>query len=152
MENGETLDQAIAYAQSVGLAETDPSADVDGWDAAIKVAALVNVLMDVPFTPQLVHRSGIRQINSQMIAEAKSHGKRWKLVCSAERQGDLALGRVSPELITPDSPLYNVEGSSSIVDFHTDTLSSLSIIEGNPGPETTAYGLLADFINAVREG
>jgi homoserine dehydrogenase len=43
-----------------------------------------------------------------------------------------------------------VEGSSSIVEFYTDTLSSLSIVEGNPGPDTTAYGLLADFINAVR--
>jgi len=50
MENGESFDDAVKYAQSVGLAETDPAADVDGWDAAIKVAALVSVLMDIPFT------------------------------------------------------------------------------------------------------
>jgi homoserine dehydrogenase len=149
MEDGETLDQAIAYSQSVGLAETDPSADVDGWDAAIKVAALINVLMDIPFKPQQVERRGIRQINLQMIEDARLQGKRWKLVCSAERQGDLAIGKVLPELVTRDSPLYNVKGSSSIIDFHTDTLTSLSIIEGDPGPETTAYGLLADFVNAV---
>jgi homoserine dehydrogenase len=43
-----------------------------------------------------------------------------------------------------------VEGSSSVVEFHTDILASLSIVEGNPGPDTTAYGLLADFVNAVR--
>jgi homoserine dehydrogenase len=59
-------------------------------------------------------------------------------------------GRVAPELVDVSSPLYNVDGSSSIVEFRTDTLSSLSIVEGNPGPETTAYGLLTDFINAVR--
>jgi homoserine dehydrogenase len=62
----------------------------------------------------------------------------------------LAKGRVAPELVSASSPLYNVEGSSSIIEFHTDTLSSLSILEGDPGPETTAYGLLADFINAVK--
>ena len=54
MERGETFDEAVRYCQSIGVAETDPSADVDGWDAAIKVAALVTVLMDVPLTPQQV--------------------------------------------------------------------------------------------------
>ena len=150
MESGESFDVAVQYAQSVGLAETDPSADVDGWDAAIKVAALVTVLMDIPFIPQQVDRTGIRLITPEMIAQAKAQGKRWKLVCSAERQADSVKGRVAPELVSSSSPLYSVEGSSSIVEFHTDTLSSLSIVEGNPGPQTTAYGLLADFINAVR--
>jgi len=150
MEAGGSFDEAVRYAQSLGLAETDPSADVDGWDAAIKVAALVTVLMDIPFTPQQVDRTGIRLITPKMIAQAKDQGKRWKLVCSAERQADSAKGRVAPELVSSSSSLYSVEGSSSIVEFHTDTLSSLSIVEGNPGPQTTAYGLLADFINAVR--
>jgi homoserine dehydrogenase len=150
MENGESFEEAVKYAQLVGLAETDPAADVDGWDAAIKVAALINVLMDVPFTPQQVERNGIRQISPEMVAQAKADGKRWKLVCSAERVSSSAKGRVAPELVDPSSPLYNLAGSSSIVEFRTDTLSSLSIVEGNPGPETTAYGLLADFINAVR--
>jgi homoserine dehydrogenase len=150
MEGGESFDAAVQYAQSVGLAETDPAADVDGWDAAIKVAALITVLMDIPFTPQQVERSGIRRITPEMIAQAKAQGKRWKLVCSIESEGDSVKGRVAPELVSPDSPLYGVEGSSSIAEFHTDTLASLSIVEGNPGPETTAYGLLADFVNAVR--
>ena len=56
MERGETFDQAVKYCQSIGVAETDPSADVDGWDAAIKVAALVTVLMDIPCLPQQVER------------------------------------------------------------------------------------------------
>jgi homoserine dehydrogenase len=150
MESGESFEDAVKYAQSVGLAEADPAADVDGWDAAIKVAALISVLMDIPFTPQEVDRTGIRMITPDMIAQARAEGKRWKLVCSAERAGASAKGRVAPELVSPASPLYSVEGSSSIVEFHTDTLPSLSIVEGNPGPETTAYGLLADFVNAVK--
>lgn len=150
MESGESFEDAVKYAQSVGLAETDPAADVDGWDAAIKVAALITVLMDIPFSPQQVDRTGIRQITPKMIAQAKAGGKRWKLVCTIEREGNSVKGRVAPEQVPPASPLYAVEGSSSIAEFHTDTLSSLSVVEGNPGPETTAYGLLADFVNAVR--
>ncbi len=150
MESGESFDEAVKYAQSVGLAETDPAADVDGWDASIKVAALINVLMDTPFTPQDVERTGIRAITPEMIKNATTEGRRWKLVCTAGREENRVKGRVAPELVSSSSPLYCVEGSSSIVEFHTDTLSSLSIVEGNPGPETTAYGLLADFIYAVR--
>jgi homoserine dehydrogenase len=151
MENGETFQAAVSYCQQVGLAETDPAGDVDGWDAAIKVAALVTVLMDIPLRPQDVDRTGIRGITPEMVAQAKTDGKRWKLVCTAERDGNTVKALVSPELVSPGSPLYNVGGSSSIVEFRTDTLSSLSLIEGNPGPETTAYGLLADFINAVKD-
>jgi homoserine dehydrogenase len=150
MENGESFDDAVKYCQQIGLAETDPSGDVDGWDAAIKVAALVTVLMGIPLMPQEVERAGIRGITAKMVAEARAQGKRWKLVCTAEKDGSRVKGRVAPELVSPSSPLYIVEGSSSIVEFHTDTLSSLSILEGNPGPETTAYGLLSDFINAVK--
>jgi homoserine dehydrogenase len=109
------------------------------------------VLMGLPLKPQEVDRTGIRGVTAKMVAEAKTQGKRWKLVCSAEKEGKTVKGRVAPELVDPSSPLYNVEGSSSIIEFHTDTLSSLSIVEGNPGPETTAYGLLADFINAVKD-
>jgi homoserine dehydrogenase len=97
-----------------------------------------------------VERTGIRGITSTMVAEANEQGKRWKLVCTAEKDGKNVEGRVTPELVDASSPFYSVEGSSSIIEFHTDTLSSLSIVEGNPGPETTAYGLLADFINAVK--
>ena len=150
MESGESFELAVKYAQSAGLAETDPAADVDGWDAAIKVAALINVLMDIPFTPQQVERTGIRGITPAMLAAARAEGKRWKLVCTAGWEENLVKGRVAPEMVPASSPLYSVEGSSSIVEFHTDTLASLSIVEGNPGPDTTAYGLLADFINAVR--
>ena len=151
MESGDSFEGAVAYAQSIGLAETDPSGDIDGWDAAVKVSALVTVLMGVPLKPSDVDRTGIRGISAKDILQAQSGGNRWKLVCSARREGAAVTARVKPELVGPDSPLYGVSGTSSIVTFETDVLPQLSIVEGNPGPETTAYGLLADFINSTRQ-
>jgi len=151
MEAGEDFEQAVAYAQSIGIAETDPSGDIDGWDAAVKVAALVTVLMGVPIKPAEVDRRGIRTITLQEIETAQAQGRRWKLVCSARREGEQVLARVAPEMVSPGSPLYQVNGTTSIVQFETDVLGLLSVIEADPGPHTTAYGLLADFLNAVRE-
>jgi len=150
MEDGDSFDTAVKYCQEIGIAETDPSADVDGWDAAIKVAALVTVLMDIPLKPQDVEREGIRDITPKMIASARAANNRYKLVCSAERDGDRVKARVSPEQVPYTSTMFNMEGSSSIVEFKTDVLGDLSIVETNPGPQTTAYGLLADFINLVK--
>jgi homoserine dehydrogenase len=149
MEVGEDFSDAVAYAQSIGIAETDPSGDVDGWDAAVKVAALVTVLMDSPLKPDEVDRAGIREITSQQVGEAKAAGKRWKLICSAEKQGNQVIARVAPQMVGSETPFYSIEGTTSIVEFETDVLGKLSIIETDPGTETTAYGLLADFINAV---
>lgn len=150
MENGETFRNAVAYAQSIGIAETDPSGDLDGWDAAVKVAALVTVLMDTPLKPDQVDRQGIREITPEKIAEARRQDKRWKLVCSARQERGRVIARVAPEMIGTDSPMFNVNGTTSIVQFETDVLGLLSIVETDPGPHTTAYGLLADFINAVQ--
>jgi homoserine dehydrogenase len=151
MESGESFDQAVAYAQQIGIAETDPSGDIDGWDAAIKVSALATVLMGTPLRPDQVERTGIRGITPEQIAQAKSQGKRWKLICSAEREGEEVRGRVGPEMVGVDSPMYGIEGATSIVQFESDVLGLLSVIESDPGPHTTAYGLLADFLNAVRK-
>jgi homoserine dehydrogenase len=150
MEGGETFDDAVKYAQKIGIAETDPSGDVDGWDAAIKIAALATVLMKVPLKPALIDRTGIRGITAEMISAAKVQGKRYKLICTAERDGDTIRGKVSPELIPMSSPFYSVEGTTSIIQFRTDVLGDLTLIESDPGPHTTAYGLLADFLNAVK--
>jgi homoserine dehydrogenase len=150
MELGETFDQAVEYARSIGITETDPSADIDGWDAAIKVAALTTVLMKEPLKPQQVDRQGIRGITPAMITAARHSGQRWKLVCSVSRSEGRLVARVAPELVASDSPLYSINGTSSYIEFALDVLPGLGIVENNPGPETTAYGLLADFINAVR--
>jgi len=155
MENGETYEQALAFAQSIGLAETDPTNDVDGWDAAIKVAALVTVLMDTPMTPQQVNPTGIRGITPEMIATAKAEGKRYKLVCSAEKVGDKVKASVAPELVDATSPLYGMMNSSTGVTFRTDVILDYSITQSERpgmqgGPVETAYGLFADFVNTVK--
>jgi homoserine dehydrogenase len=150
MEQGDSFEQATAYCQKIGIAETDPSGDIDGWDAAVKVAALTTVLMGVPLKPAQVERTGIRHLGPQQVAEARQAGKRWKLVCSSERAGEGIRARVAPELVGPESPMYGVEGTTSVVQFETDVLGLLSVVESDPGPHTTAYGLFADFLNAVR--
>jgi homoserine dehydrogenase len=151
METGESFEDAVSYTQSVGLAETDPMGDLDGWDAAVKVAALCTVVMGVPMKPQQVARTGILGITQLEIAQARQQGKRWKLVCSAQRLENAVQTQVAPAMVGPESPFYSVSGSSSIITFETDVLPGLSIVEGNPSPETTAYGMMADFLNAVRQ-
>jgi len=151
MEQGETFEQAVRYAQSIGITETDPSEDIDGWDASIKVALLVTVLMGLPLLPQQVEREGIRGITPQGLAEAKRAGERWKLVCSARREGSGVRAKVAPQRVRPDSPLYSINGTSSYVEFEMDVLPGLGIVENDPGPDTTAYGLLADLLKAVQE-
>jgi homoserine dehydrogenase len=157
MESGESYEQALAFAQSIGLAETDPTNDVDGWDAAIKVAALVTVLMDSsrPLTPQQVNPTGIRGITPEMITQAKADGKRYKLVCSAEKDGDKVNASVAPQLVDASSPLYGMMNSSTGLTVRTDVILDYSItLSEKPGmtggPEETAYGLFADFINSTR--
>ena len=150
METGQSFDQAVAYAQSIGIAETDPSGDIDGWDAAIKVAALATVLMQQPIKPKDVERKGIRDLTPAAISEAMQDGKRWKLVCRANQSDGMVNASVQPELVASTSPLYAVNGTSSLVIFKTDVLPGLGILESNPGPETTAYGLLADVLNILK--
>jgi homoserine dehydrogenase len=155
MESGEDYEDAVEYCQSVGVAEADPANDVDGWDAAIKVAALVTVLMDTPMTPQQVNPTGISNITSEMIAKAKAEGKRYKLVCSAEKVGDKVMASVAPQLVDSSSPLYNMMNSNTGITFRTDVIPDYSIIVSERdgiqgGPIETAYGLFADFVNAVK--
>lgn len=155
MESGETYEQALAYAQKIGLAETDPTNDVDGWDAAIKVAALVTVLWDTPMTPQQVNPTGIRGITTDMITKAKADGKRYKLVCSAEKVNGEIKVSVSPQLVDSSSSLYGMMNSSTGITFRTDVIIDYSIVLSEKpgmtgGPVETAYGLFADFVNIVK--
>ena len=150
MERGEDFEAAVRYAQSIGIAETDPSGDVDGWDAAVKVSALATVWMGIRVRPQDVDRTGIGEITLADVEAAKSQGKRWKLVCEAHLVDGVLKTKVSPQMVAMDSPLYGIEGTTSIVQIESDVLGKLSLIEEDPGPHTTAYGLMADFLNAVR--
>lgn len=149
MEDGASFESAVRYCQEIGIAETDPSGDIDGWDAAVKVSALATVLMETPLKPSQVDRTGIREISLESVQQAKAQGMRWKLVCSLEKDGARVHARVHPELVGTDSPLYGATGTTSIVQFQTDVLGLLSVVEADPGPHTTAYGLFADFLTAM---
>ncbi len=149
VEAGRSFDEALDEAQRLGIAETDPSADIDGWDAAVKVCALVSVLMDHPLKPADVKREGIRGLQADDVRAARAAGTPIKLICRAERTADGVSASVGPERIPAEDPLAYVSGTSSAVHFELDVLPGLTLVEHNPGPETTAYGLLADFLRAA---
>lgn len=148
VEKGLSFEDAIRRAQSLGVAETDPSNDLDGWDAAVKVVALATVLMGIPVKLEEVQRTGLRQLSAEKIRSVRAAGMRYKLVCRAERRGAGVECIVRPELLLAGDPLANLEGTSSAIRFDLDVFS-FSIVEHNPGIEATAYGLLADFLRSV---
>lgn len=151
MESGLTFDDAVKKAQELGVAEADPSDDIDGVDAAVKVVALANVLMNAELKFSDVERYGIRDISSHHLRHAHDLAQVWKLVCSAHREPDgSVVAQVRPQHLKPDDLLSQVHGTSSVISFETDVLPQLIITEQDPGLETTAYGLLADFLTAVR--
>lgn len=149
MEKGATLEAAVKRAQEIGVAETDPSDDLDGWDAAVKVAALSIVLMKANIKLSDVQREGIRSLTPEIVKAARSEGMRYKLVCSAERTSQGVRASVQPEKLPTSDPLAQLEGTTSAIRFDMDVFG-LSIIEHKPGVVATAYGLLADFIRALQ--
>jgi homoserine dehydrogenase len=150
IERGRSFEEAIRRAQAMGIAESDPTADIDGWDAAVKVVVMTIVLLGIPMRLDQVQRTGIRELSEEKIRSVRNSGMRYKLVCRAERRGDGVDCTVRPELLLASDPLANLEGSSSAVRFDMD-IFGLSLVEHNPGIEATGYGLLADFLRAVHK-
>lgn len=149
VERGRSFDEAVKRAQAMGVAETDPTQDLDGWDSAAKVAAIATVLMGIPTHIDDVQRTGIRQLSEEKIRSVRAAGMRYKLVCRVERRGDGVDCRVAPELLLLSDPMAGLEGTSSAIRFDMDVFG-LSMVEHNPGLDATAYGLLADFLRAVQ--
>ncbi len=150
MEEGLSFDAALRRAQELGVAETDARHDIEGWDAAVKVTALVVVLMGESLRPADVQREGIGKLTGDEVRAARAAGTPYKLVCSARRTTNGILARVTPERVPLNDPLAWVAGTSSIVYFETDIFPGLCITEVNPGVYATAYGMLADFIRTVQ--
>jgi homoserine dehydrogenase len=149
MEEGLTFDEALKVAQTLGIAETDATHDVDGWDAAVKTAALITVLMDIPIRLEQIEREGIRDLTPQALRNARRDGWPFKLVCRAQRVGDTVEATVTPEKVLSTSPMGKTSGTSSYLHFETDIFPGLAVTEENPGLYATAYGMLADFVRAV---
>jgi homoserine dehydrogenase len=149
MEHGLSFEDALKKAQQLGIAETDATHDIDGWDAAVKTAALITVLMDVPIRLDQIAREGIRDLTPSAVRNAKRDGWPFKLVCRARRANNGVEASVGPEKVRSSEPMARITGTSSYVYFETDIFPGLAITEENPGLYATAYGLLADFVRAV---
>jgi len=151
MEAGRSFEEGLKTAQELGVTETDASHDIDGWDATVKVCALANVLMNVPLKPAEVNREGIRELTNRKVQAARAEGKPFKLIARAKLTGDGKIAAtVRPEQIMASDPLGNVRGTSLAIHFELDMMPGLTITSHRPNLQSTAYGLLADFINAVK--
>ncbi len=150
MEEGRSFEEAVQHAQDIGIAETDPSNDIDGWDSAVKVCVLSNVLMGADIRPTDVDRTGIRAITTEMIKEAQLARRKWRLLCTAEWAEGLLKARVTPEQVPANDPLFRLYGTTSAIQIKTDTLNQLTLLETAPTPAQTAFGVLADLISAAQ--
>ena len=144
LERGAEFERALAEMQARGIAEADPTLDVDGWDAAAKTAALVNVLMGSVITPHNVARTGIRDLTGADVREAVGRNKRIRLVASASRQGGKVKARVEPEVLDLRDPLAGVADLSNALYLTTDLLGEVGIVQRSGNLTQTAYALLSD--------
>lgn len=151
MAAGGTFDEGVRRAQSLGVAEADASHDVDGWDATLKVCAVAGVLMKARLSPADVEREGIRALSVGEVRAAAAAGEPYKLVARArlDNRGNVTAS-VRPERAQVGSPLSLATGTTMLIDFELDVLDGLTVIAHRPDPRSTAYAMLADFINAAR--
>jgi homoserine dehydrogenase len=151
MENGDSFERALATMQERGIAEADPSLDVDGWDAAAKTAALANVLLGASLTPHTIEREGVSTDAAAAVAAARANGRRLKLVASAERAGGTVRGRVRLVDLPATDQLAGIEGPQNALVLQTDLLGEISIVQRGSGLTATAYGLVADLVAIARD-
>lgn len=155
MEQGGTLEDAVAGAQHLGVAEADPSNDLEGWDAAVKVSALANVLLDAELPPEAVERESLSAVTPQRIEDALTREHRLKVVCEAFRTasqgGTQVIGRVRVREVPVSDPFALVEGTGSILRLTMDILGSIVLTEEDPDLSTTAYGVVSDLFRLQEE-
>lgn len=169
LAEGLPLEAALERARDAGVVEADPEDDLAGWDAAVKLACLANVLMGVELEPEEVERTDVREIERERLAAARARGRRLKLVARAERRGSRAEGgagsagsagavgsaesgvRATVEAVELplEDPLAQVAGTGSALRLVTDLPGRLVIVEEAPDLRTTAYGVLADLLHLL---
>jgi homoserine dehydrogenase len=150
MEEGREFGTALAEMQKDGIAEADASFDVDGWDAAAKTAALINVLMGGSVTPHAIERTGIGALTGAAVRDALARGRRVKLVASACLRDGRPVGRVAPEELPAADLLATLARQQNALVLQTDLLGEVGIVERGSGLTTTAYALLSDLVEVRR--
>jgi homoserine dehydrogenase len=151
MEKGLSFKEALLTAQKMGWVEADPSMDIEGWDAAAKTSALLNVFCNAGITPQEIERTGISLISKQMIEEARIEGKVMKLVCEGgtDKKGKL-YGRVVPTAINMTDSLAKTKGTTSTLQLLTDLAGKITITIEDPKIGETAYALVSDLLTICK--
>ena len=156
MGEGVGFADALAQVQAEGYAETDPTHDLDGHDAAAKTAALANVLMAAVMTPDDVAKDSVRDVTPERVARTRAAGRRLRVVCSAttdEVATDTSRVRAAVRLteLSGEHPLFSASGSTLSVLLHTDLMGTIQVAERDALPEQTAYAVYADLL-AIHEG
>jgi homoserine dehydrogenase len=149
MSEGQAYDYALKHAQEIGMAEADPTLDVDGWDAASKLVIVANAVLRRPTTLKEVRVKGIREVTQDELRQASEHNKVIKLIALAERVGDDYQLSVQPTMLDKTHPLAGVGAGMMGVMYHTDINGVIfaAIEEENPYP--TAAGVLRDIVHAA---
>ncbi len=150
LAKGKDYDAVIREGQVRGFVEADPSLDVDGWDAAAKTAALLNVLMGADITPDRIDRTGIGDITVESLREAEARGKTIKLLCRGFEENGKVIGRVAPEEIDKSELPAIIKGTSSVLSITTDLMGTVSVVEHDPEIEQTGYGIFSDLIRVIK--
>lgn len=146
MEGGLSYPEALAQAQALGYAETDPSGDVEGWDAAGKVLILAKALFGSSLTMADLDVSGITQISANDMAAAHSAGERYKLIAQATPTG----GSVKALRLPLSDPLASVTGATNAITLSTDLLGDVTLIGAGAGRLETGSAILSDLLAIQR--
>jgi homoserine dehydrogenase len=152
MEGGQSYADALAEAQRLGYAEADPTADVEGWDAAGKVVILANVLLGGDLRVADVERTGISALTLADVAAAKAAGERWKLIARVWREtgedaGQIVRASVQPTCLPLSHPLAGVSGAVNACTFTTDLLGDVTLVGPGAGRMETGYAVLGDLLD-----
>jgi homoserine dehydrogenase len=146
---GITFEQALADAQKLGYAEADPSDDVDGRDAAAKMAILARLAFGAPVTLEQVRYEGIRQITPDDMEYAREWHLALKLIGTAERIGEALSVRVHPAFLYPGHPLASVGGPFNAVTVESPEITEITMSGPGAGGPQTATAVLGDVVSAM---
>ena len=150
MQQGRSMQEGVREAQALGVAESDVTHDLDGWDSAAKTAALANVLMDAHVRPQDVFRRGLSDLTVKRALELKAERKTVSLVSRAFLDAGQIRLQVLPEVLDETDLLAVNGGTSNVLLLHTDLMGTIGTVSIAPGVEQTAYGLFSDLVDIAR--
>lgn len=153
MAQGSSLEDAVSEAQDAGIAETDPSLDIDGWDAAFKLVILANSVLNIPTQLHDVEVTGIRDITPQDLAYAAEREETIRLLATAHQAGEDESYRftVAPRHLPLDHPLGRTSAWEMGIVYHTDIAGRIVAIVEERGPGPTAAAVLRDIIDIYRQ-